>query len=63
MELVEKDELKLQYDLTEEQENKEIVRRYRALLRGLKPKLKSGDKELALRLAEEVMATIRAVRA
>ena len=36
MELLEKDDLGLQYDLSEEQENKEIVRRYRALLRGLK---------------------------
>ena len=33
------------YDLTDEQEKKEIVRRYRALLRALKPKLKTGDKE------------------
>jgi GTP pyrophosphokinase len=34
------------YTLSEEQENKEIVRRYRALLRALKPKLKTGDKQL-----------------
>jgi len=62
MELVEKDELKLQYDLTEEQENKEIVRRYRALLRGLKPKLKSGDKELvrhAFEMAVDAHKTMR----
>ena len=43
------------YDLTEEQENKEIVRHYRALLRSLRPKIKKGDKEL-LRTAFE-MAT------
>ncbi len=44
-----------QYNLTEEQENKEIVRHYRALLRALRPKIKKGDKEL-LRAAFE-MAT------
>jgi len=44
-----------QYNLNEEQENKEIVRQYRALLRALRPKIKKGDKEL-LRSAFE-MAT------
>jgi GTP diphosphokinase / guanosine-3',5'-bis(diphosphate) 3'-diphosphatase len=44
-----------QYDLNEEQENKEIVRQYRALLRAIREKLKKGDKEL-LRTAFE-MAT------
>ena len=44
-----------QYNLNEEQENKEIVRHYRALLRSLRPKIKKGDKEL-LRAAFE-MAT------
>ena len=44
-----------QYNLNEEQENKEIVRLYRALLRALRPKIKKGDKEL-LRTAFE-MAT------
>jgi len=34
------------YDLNEEQENKEIVRQYRALLRTIREKLKKGDKEL-----------------
>src|SRR3954469_22263524 len=34
------------YTLTEEQERKLILRQYRALLRGLRPKLKKGDKEL-----------------
>lgn len=43
------------YNLSEEEEKKEIVRQYRALLRCLKPKLKQGDREL-LRLAFE-MAT------
>ncbi|MDE3125970.1 MAG: hypothetical protein KGK14_10685, partial [Bacteroidota bacterium] len=34
------------YTLNEEQEKKEILRRYRALLKSLRPKLKRGDKEL-----------------
>ena len=44
-----------QYDLDEEQEKKEIVRHYRALLRTLRPKLKKGDREL-LRTAFEMAA-------
>lgn len=43
------------YNLSEEEEKKEIVRQYRALLKLLKPKLKQGDKEL-LRLAFEMAA-------
>jgi GTP pyrophosphokinase len=43
------------WDLDEEQEKKEIVRHYRALLRSLKTKLKKGDKEL-LRTAFEMAA-------
>lgn len=43
------------YNLSEEEEKKEIVRQYRALLRCLKPKLKQGDREL-LRLAFEMAA-------
>jgi len=43
------------YDLNEQQEIKEIVRQYRALLRAIREKLKKGDKEL-LRTAFE-MAT------
>lgn len=43
------------YNLTEEEENKEIVRQYRALLRSLKPKLKPGQRELLRRAFE--MAT------
>ena len=44
-----------QYNLDEEQEKKEIVRQYRALLRALRPKIKKGDKEL-LRTAFEMAA-------
>jgi GTP pyrophosphokinase len=43
------------YNLSEEEEKKEIVRQYRALLRCLKPKLKTGHREL-LRLAFEMAA-------
>ena len=43
------------YNLTEDQEKKLILREYRALLRSLKPKLKTGDKEL-LRIAFEMAA-------
>jgi guanosine-3',5'-bis(diphosphate) 3'-pyrophosphohydrolase len=44
-----------EYNLTDEQEKKEIVRHYRALLRTLRPKLKKGDREL-LRTAFEMAA-------
>ncbi len=43
------------YTLNEEQEKKEIIRHYRALLKSLRPKLKKGDKEL-IRLAFEMAA-------
>ncbi|AWO01991.1 RelA/SpoT family protein [Chitinophaga alhagiae] len=43
------------YNLNEEQEKKEIVRHYRALLRALKPRLKKGDREL-VRTAFEMAA-------
>ena len=43
------------YNLDDEQEKKEIVRHYRALLKTLRPKLKKGDKEL-LRTAFEMAA-------
>lgn len=46
---------KQKYHLTEEQEKKEIVRHYRALLRSLRPRLKKGDKEL-IRTAFEMAA-------
>jgi GTP pyrophosphokinase len=52
MELVEQTSIQPAYNLTEEQEKKEIVRQYRALLRMLKPKLKPGDKELVRRAFE-----------
>ena len=60
--MVEKDWVQPVYDLTEEQENKEIVRRYRSLLRVLKPKLKTGDKLLvrtAFEMAVEAHKTMR----
>lgn len=50
------------YALSEEQEKKEILRKYRALLRSLHPKLKRGDKELvrtAFEMAAEAHKTMR----
>jgi len=50
------------YNLTEEEEKKEILRQYRGLLRVLKPKLKPGDKELvriAFEMAVEAHKTMR----
>jgi GTP pyrophosphokinase len=50
------------YNLTEEEEKKEILRQYRGLLRALKPKLKPGDKELvrvAFEMAAEAHKTMR----
>ena len=50
------------YNLTEEQEKKEILRHYRALLRALRPKIKPGDKELlrnAFEMAAEAHKTMR----
>jgi len=52
----------LKYNLNEEEERKEILRQYRALLRELKPKLKPGDKELvrtAFEMAVEAHKTMR----
>lgn len=43
------------YILNEEQEKKEILRNYRALMKALRPKIKPGDKEL-LRRAFEMAA-------
>ncbi len=51
-----------QYNLTEDQEKKLILREYRSLLRSLKPKLKPGDKELlrtAFEMAAEAHKTMR----
>ena len=50
------------YNLNEEQERKEILRHYRALLRVLKTKLKPGDKEMirtAFAMAVEAHKTMR----
>ncbi|MBS1510737.1 MAG: bifunctional (p)ppGpp synthetase/guanosine-3',5'-bis(diphosphate) 3'-pyrophosphohydrolase [Bacteroidetes bacterium] len=50
------------YNLSEEEEKKEILRQYRGLLRVLKPKLKPGDKELvrtAFEMAVEAHKTMR----
>src|SRR4051794_18505096 len=50
------------YNLNEEQEKKEILRHYRALLRALRDKLKKGDKELvrhAFEIAAEAHKTMR----
>src|ERR1043165_1119937 len=50
------------YNLSEEEEKKEILRRYRGLLRLLKPKLKPGDKELvrtAFEMAADAHKTMR----
>src|SRR3954462_8687929 len=50
------------YTLNEEQERKEILRQYRALLRALREKLKRGDKELvrtAFEMAAEAHKTMR----
>ncbi len=50
------------YNLTEEEEKKEILRHYRGLLRVLKSKLKPGDKELlrtAFEMAAEAHETMR----
>ncbi len=52
----------LKYNLTEEEEKKEILRQYRGLLKELKPKLKPGDKELlrtAFEMAAEAHKTMR----
>lgn len=60
--MMEKDLPQPVYDLSEEQENKEIVRRYRSLLRVLKPKLKTGDKQLvrtAFEMSVEAHKTMR----
>ncbi|MEO5648746.1 MAG: RelA/SpoT family protein [Ginsengibacter sp.] len=51
-----------QYTMNEEEEKKEILRKYRALLRALKPKLKPGDKEhvrTAFEIAVEAHKTMR----
>ena len=55
-------ENKITYNLTEEEEKKEILRHYRGLLKELKPKLKPGDKEslrLAFTIAVDAHKTMR----
>jgi len=52
MEMLEQQYMVPKYNLTVDQEKKEIVRQYRALLRVMKPKLKPGDKELLRRAFE-----------
>jgi GTP diphosphokinase / guanosine-3',5'-bis(diphosphate) 3'-diphosphatase len=50
------------YNLSAEEERKEILRHYRALLRALRPKLKKGDKELlrhAFEMAADAHKTMR----
>ncbi|MBA2249688.1 MAG: bifunctional (p)ppGpp synthetase/guanosine-3',5'-bis(diphosphate) 3'-pyrophosphohydrolase [Chitinophagaceae bacterium] len=50
------------YNLNEDEEKKEILRHYRALLRALKTKLKPGDKELirtAFEMAADAHKTMR----
>ncbi len=52
----------VKYNLNEEQEKKEIIRHYRALLKSLRPKLKRGDKELvrhAFTMAANAHKTMR----
>ncbi len=52
----------VKYTLSPEQEKKEILRHYRALLRGLRPKLKKGDRELvrtAFKIAADAHKTMR----
>ena len=51
-----------QYNLTQDQEKKLILREYRTLLRSLKPKLKADDKELirtAFEMSAEAHKTMR----
>ncbi len=50
------------YTLNEEQEKKEILRHYRALMKTLRPKLKKGDKEMvrhAFEMSAEAHKTMR----
>ena len=51
-----------QYKMNEEEEKKEILRKYRAILRALKPKLKPGDKELVRRAFEMAVEAHKSMR-
>jgi len=62
MQAVEVFDVAPRYNLSEEQEKKEIVRQYRALLKILKPKLKTGDKELLRRAFEMAVEAHRTMR-
>jgi GTP diphosphokinase / guanosine-3',5'-bis(diphosphate) 3'-diphosphatase len=62
MDLLEQQSVQPKYNLTEEQEKKEIIRQYRALLRLLKPKLKPGDKELVRRAFEMAVEAHKTMR-
>jgi GTP pyrophosphokinase len=62
METAEKQIIQPKYDLTPEQEKKEIVRQYRALLKVLKPKVKAGDKVLLRRAFEMAVDAHKTMR-
>ncbi|MEO6682883.1 MAG: bifunctional (p)ppGpp synthetase/guanosine-3',5'-bis(diphosphate) 3'-pyrophosphohydrolase [Ginsengibacter sp.] len=51
-----------QYTMNEEEEKKEILRKYRAILRALKPKLKPGDKEQVRRAFEMAVEAHKTMR-
>ncbi len=51
-----------QYTMNEEEEKKEILRKYRAILRALKPKLKPGDKEMVRRAFEMAVEAHKTMR-
>ncbi len=50
------------YSLNDEQEKKEILRHYRALLKALRPKLKKGDKEMVRRAFEMAVEAHKTMR-
>ncbi|MFN9781647.1 MAG: HD domain-containing protein, partial [Sphingobacteriales bacterium] len=62
MQLVDQEQAVPKYNLTAEQERKEIVRQYRALLRVIKPRLKPGDKELVRRAFEMAVEAHKTMR-
>jgi GTP pyrophosphokinase len=62
METQEQVQITAKYSLTEEQEKKEIVRQYRALLKFLKPKVKAGDKVLLRRAFEMAVDAHKTMR-
>lgn len=61
-EFINPDSLQPAYNLNEEEEKKEILRRYRSLLKALRPKLKKGNKQIvrsAFEMAAEAHKTMR----